>query len=544
MNRSVAPVILFSGTLFFVLATKPTLAEEGNGHSLLVEQGESLASLPGLHSLSLGRIGVLAFSHDGKTLASGTEDGTVCLWDMKAGRPSRCFSKPEAVKGRTTALAFSPQDLWIAAGQVDGSVDLWAIDGTRSAPTCRLGPLPDTQKLGRAISSLVFTPDGSLLAVGTRNNSGRTCANAFETAGRSPPQDPVQPVEHTSLVGLPGSLFELAAFDQTGQLLAVATGTALGVWKVDTGAPQWLKHSLPSLIVSLAISPDGKMLATGLLNGGISLWEAGSGKERPFSSSYNRAVRAVAFSPDGTQLVARSEDHNVSLWDTKSGRNLRAFPRNAGIAALAFHPDGGLVASTSEDASITLYEVSTAHEVQSLRTNADWIRAIAFNPQGTQLATASDDQQVRIWKRQPGGQNQPEWRLGCSTTGLRGGIIRSLAFSPSPDNLVAIAMDSPIVRFLNPDTCSWADTLDPDPNPDWVRSVAFSPNGRKLASGTHDGDNSSCRAMATRCVPLRSKVRTGAYWRPPLSTRPCACGKAPREPLSAPSPSRPMASSP
>ncbi len=490
MNKRVSVATLFNRILCLglILCLGAAPARAGAEQDAQTPEVES-ASPSSFYSLKLSRIDLLQFSHDGQTLASGMEDGTVCLWDLKAGRPSRCLIRPAGLKrGRTTALAFSSQDQWIAAGQIDGSVDLFRTDGTPPETPCRIGPLPEGQMLGRPISSIVFTADGSLLAASGRNGSLRTCRQVFETAHGPGSAKFTLPAELRVLTGIPSSLFDQVAFDPAGRFLAVAMGTSVGVWTVSTGAQRWLKDALPSQVVSLSFSPDGKQLATGLLRGGIGLWDVDSGLERSLNRSHKQAIRAVAFSPGGTQLAARSADHSISLWDIRSGEHLRAFPNNFGSdAALAFNPDGSLLATTSEEAGIALYETSTDNEARSLRTNAYSSRAIAFNAQGTRLATASDDQQVRIWKRQVGASSEPEWSLACSTQSLRSGIIRSLAFSPLHGELVAVATESERVRLLNSDACTWDVSAEPEPLQDWVRSVTFSPNGRRLASGLHDG---------------------------------------------------------
>lgn len=485
MSSKIISILLFSGVVLLGLRANsaPDISEESQ--QLLVPKGEPASGLVGVHALSLGRIEMLVFSHAGRLLASGAESGQICIWDLSSGRPLRCIQKTEASTGRPTALAWSPQDHWLAAGQADGSVELLRTDVKPAEAGCQLKPLSEKQKLGRAITSLVFTGDGSLLAFGGLNGSGRICKGAFETANGPGATTPTTPVPLASLAQLQTSLLELTAMEPSGQLLAAATSKEVGVWKIQDGSRQWLGPPLPSLIISLAVSQDGKQLATGFLDGGISLWEVQSGKEHRLSSTYKKAVRAVAFSPDGSKLAVVADDQGISLWETRTEKHLRDFGKESGVAPLAFRPDGELLASASASTGINIRALSSGEVIQSLRGNADQIKAINFGPQGLLLATASDDQQVRIWKRKADSADGPDWSIACNTGPLQAGSIHSLAFQPPDGKVVAIAMDSPIVRLLNVEPCSVS--LLQELSPDWVKTVAFSKEGRWLAAGSDDG---------------------------------------------------------
>lgn len=486
VRKKLAIVMRLGLALATTLGASPALATPENAEQLLVPSGERHDGLRELRALHLSHIQTLAFSHDGKTLASGTEEGTVCLWIPSTGVPIRCFSSAEPGGGKTTALAFSPRDQWITLGQSDGSVVLRRTDGTQLAADCELPPLPANATMGRRIAALSFrAQDGTLLAIGTRNGSIRSCSAVDENA--FPQGQSVRKAISAlpPLSALPGTLFELAVFDPRGQQVVVAGNWALGLYGLENGAPRWSTQQLPDLIVSMAISDDGRFLATGFLNGGISLWELSSGREQPLKRLHKKAVRALAFAPDGHALAAGSEDHTLSLWDVQSGENRRVLSHGSTIAALAFRPDGQILASASEDAGITLWDTTTGNDVRSLRGNADPIRALALNPSETMLATASDDGQVRLWKRTAGDPAQPEWMFACSTGPLQAGIVRSLSFAPPARRQLAVATDTPLVRIIDAETCERKFELTGSPN--WVRSIAFAPDGRKLATATDSG---------------------------------------------------------
>lgn len=450
---------------------------------LLVPEGEPAPSLQTLLAVRLGAIEHMAFSPDGRILAASTNEGGVCLWELSRGRPLRCMLNRKRQQPQITALAFSIKTQWLATGHDDGSVELWRTDGTQGTTPCRMGPLPAQPNLGRAITSLLFTVDGSLLAVGGRNGTARRCSGAFETQADQQPREPRAAEPLPELTSVPSSLFALTVSEPRGSLLAVVTSGALGIWKLPRGERLWLQP-VTSLVLSLAMSPDGKQLATGSLNGGLSLWDVATGTEHRLAAAQTSAVRSVVFDADSKQLYAGHEDRSIVQWDTRTGRPVRSSIRGTDSTVIAFRPDGLILATGAANGGITLFETATGSELKTLRTNADWIRSVAFNRGSTRLATASDDGQVRIWQRKAGPEPGPEWSLLCSTDSLQSGIIRGLGFNPHDGNQVAAATDSPTVQLLDAQTCSHSRSL-PEQR-DWQRSVAFSPDGQQLATAGDD----------------------------------------------------------
>lgn len=517
---SIFSIFLVVESLFNFFFLRSVFAAPHGEVELLVPEGEQLDGLQELRSLRLGRVRLLAFSHDGAQLATAAEEGTICLWNVATGRPSRCIPKGSTANssGGVTALAFSQGNRWIAAGYSDGHVDVEPIKperigGAEAPAPCSFGALPQSLNPGRAISSVAFAhSDGSLLSIGSRNGTVRSCPRAFEMAdGRSDKSEAQPPQALPGLAGPPSSLFDRAVLDQEGHVVAVAMGRSLGVWDLSTGTQRWLQTGT-SLVTAIAMSPNGKRLAVGLLNGAVSLWQVDSGKEQPLASR-PRAVRTLAFAPNGEQLAGGSDDNHLSVWDVGSGLVRTELARRAPIAAVAFRPDGLWLAAASEDAGISLWETGSWQELPSLRMNADPIQSIAFNADGTRLATGSDDQRVRIWKKKQGGAAGPEWIEECSAA-VQTGKIRSLAFSLREKGLVAVATESRSVQLVNADEgCRPRAQI--EDKTDWVRSVAFSSDGNQLATGSADGSvriwNTTSWTEVRSFPPQREEVRALAF---------------------------------
>ncbi|NEO29627.1 MAG: hypothetical protein F6K36_04085 [Symploca sp. SIO3C6] len=230
------------------------------------------------------------------------------------------------------------------------------------------------------------------------------------------------------------------------------------------------------MTLSVAFSPDGKILATGSADGEIHLWQVADAKKLLTLKVNNSWIWSIAFSPDGQILASAGEDHSVKLWNPSSGECLQTLPGHSSqIWSVAFSSDGHTLASGSEDQTVKLWDLGSSQCLHTLRGHSGWVRSVAFSPKGDTLASSSDDSTVKIWDLSTG--------LCCKTLQGHSQIVWSLAFSPDSQSLASSSSDKTVKLWqLSSGEC--LQTL--KGHASWVRSVAFSPDGYTLASGSED----------------------------------------------------------
>ncbi|AFY46608.1 WD40 repeat-containing protein [Nostoc sp. PCC 7524] len=229
-------------------------------------------------------------------------------------------------------------------------------------------------------------------------------------------------------------------------------------------------------ILSLAFSPNGKLLATGDVNGEIHLREIANGQLILSCKGHAGWVHSITFSADGKMLCSASSDHTVKLWDVFDGSCLKTLVgHHQRVRSVAFSPDGKLVASGGSDATIRVWDANTGECLQVLLGHESYVWSVAFSPDGRMIASGSEDKSIKLWD-----VNRGE----CRQTLLEHHRwVRAIAFSPD-GKLLASGSGDRTLKIWETDTGKCLRTL--TGHTQRLRSVAFSPDGKLVASGSGD----------------------------------------------------------
>jgi eukaryotic-like serine/threonine-protein kinase len=326
----------------------PVLAVAGGGLiAWLLSQHESSNTIADNHPLLvyLGHtagVTAVAWSPDGKYIASGGNDHTIRIWNAKTGADRLIL---HGLSGGVPAISWSPDSTLIASAT--------------SGPSVSGGPPAS----GNAVQVWNATTGKSVYIYQGHTNG----------------------------------ITDIAWSPTDNRIASSSTDYTVQIWDATTGQHPLIYRTHSWYVWTLAWSPDGKRLASGEPDGTIQVWDAATGQTFLFFRGHTAAVEAVAWSPDGKYIASASDDYTVRIWNSASGKPVYIYRGHSSyVSTVAWSPNGHFIASGSNDKTMQVWDSATGKTSYTYRGYSGSVTALTWSPDGKYIASSSEDGSVQV----------------------------------------------------------------------------------------------------------------------------------------------------
>jgi WD40 repeat protein len=420
----------------------------------------------------------VCFSSNGKRIVSGSDDGTVKVWDAQTAEQQLTL---KGHTGSVWGVALSADGKRIASGGTDRTVKVWdALTGQEMLAL---------EGHTWSVTSLAFSPDGKRIVSGSEDSAVKVWDVSTSTQGQQAGGQ-----EHLSLRGHHDRVTGVAFSPDGKRIVSCGWDRTVKVWDAQTGKEELCFDGHTRSIESVAFSPDGTRIASGSDDWTVRVWDARTGEEQLRLEGHTHGGNSVAFSPDGKWIASGSwnPQRTVKVWDVSSSTKdrqaggqeaLTLHGHTGAVCSVAFSPDGKRIVSGSADQTVRVWDFRLGQGQFSIKGHIGDVYCVAFSADGKRIASGSGDR----WGRDPGGVKVWDTQTGkelLTLKGDHGGFVCSVAFSADGKRLASGGEDR-TVKVWDAQTGQQTFTLEGHTGP--VLSVAFGPDGKHITSESSDG---------------------------------------------------------
>jgi WD40 repeat protein len=460
----------------------------------------------------------VAFSPDGKTLASAEMAGSVVLWDVDTGHKLQTLPHHDSTNSRNVNVwhvRYSPDGRWLASVGTDGTARIWdahtaeavhvlaehqgmvgeivftpdshtLISAEANGSVLRFwdvltGAVQRTLQVDKNLADLMVSENGRYLITSARG--GETCLQDMQTGAR--------------LQTFPGhfqSTYGALSTDGTTLVTGDFHGT-IRWWRVSPDAPTSAGVLLETQVTSAAFAADATALAVGGADGRIRIIDAIDRSTRTTLSGHTAGVYPIAISPDGRTLASRSQDHTLRIWDIATGverETLRPPAPGRVYSPIVFSPDSSTLAIEWDDKNIQLLDLKA--ETRRVLASGVRFQSLAYSRDGRLLAAGNIPCEIFLWEVETGVRihhlgvelSDMEPMKRAATLQFLGAIGRPMmpiTFSPD-GSLIACGASNGAALLWEVATGTLLRNIEGTTDP--IVALAFSPDGRYLATGGRD----------------------------------------------------------